>query len=114
MANIARLSALIGPARVTDMIFTARLLNAEEARAAGLVSEVLEDQALLLARAEALARQVAANAPLTLRATKESLRRLREHLPPDEDLIRLCYGSDDFREGMDAFLTKRAPVWRGT
>jgi enoyl-CoA hydratase/carnithine racemase len=114
MANIARLSALIGPARVTDMIFTARLLNAEEARAAGLVSEVLDDQVLLLARAEALARQVAANAPLTLRATKESLRRLREHLPPDEDLIRLCYGSDDFREGMDAFLTKRAPVWRGT
>ncbi|MBN8903359.1 MAG: enoyl-CoA hydratase/isomerase family protein, partial [Rhodospirillales bacterium] len=41
IANIARLAALIGPARVTEMIFTARLLDAEEARAAGLVSEVL-------------------------------------------------------------------------
>jgi enoyl-CoA hydratase/carnithine racemase len=113
MANIARLSALIGPARVTEMIFTARLLNAQEALAAGLVTEVLDDRPELLARAEALAVQVAGNAPLTLRATKEALRRLRDALPPDEDLIRLCYTSDDFREGMDAFLGKRAPVWKG-
>jgi enoyl-CoA hydratase/carnithine racemase len=113
IANVARLSALIGPARVTEMIFTARLLNAQEALAAGLVSEVVEDQPALMLRAEALARQVAGNAPLTLRATKEALRRLREDLPPDEDLIRLCYTSDDFREGMEAFLGKRAPVWTG-
>jgi enoyl-CoA hydratase/carnithine racemase len=113
MANLARLSALIGPARTIEMIFTARLFNAGEALAAGFVSEVLPDHAALMARAEALARQVAANAPLTLRATKEALRRLRENLPPDEDLIRLCYTSDDFREGMEAFLRKRPPVWQG-
>lgn len=113
MANVARLSALIGPARVTDMIFTARLFNADEAFSVGLVSEVLPDHAALMTRAEALARQVAANAPLTLRATKEALRRLRDALPPDEDLIRLCYTSEDFREGMEAFLGKRPPVWRG-
>ena len=113
MANVARLSALIGPARVTEMIFTARLLPAQEALGAGFVSEVMEDHAALMTRAEALARQVAANAPLTLRATKEALRRLRDNLPPDEDLIRLCYTSEDFREGMEAFLGKRAPVWRG-
>ena len=113
MANVARLSALIGPARVTEMIFTARLLSAQEALAAGLVSEVVEDHAALMTRAGALARQVAANAPLTLRATKEALRRLRDNLPPDEDLIRLCYTSEDFREGMEAFLGKRTPVWKG-
>ncbi len=113
IANIARLSALIGPARVTEMIFTARLFSAGEALATGLVSEVLADQPSLLTRAHELARQVAGNAPLTLRATKEALRRLRDALPPDEDLIRLCYTSDDFREGMEAFLAKRAPVWTG-
>ena len=115
MANIARLSALIGPARVKEIIFTARLVGAEEAKSVGLVSEVLPDHAALMARADALARAVAANAPLTLRATKEAVRRLRGPIAADadEDLILLCYLSQDFREGMEAFLGKRAPVWRG-
>ena len=54
-------------------------------------------------------------APLTLRATKEALRRLKERSlgAEDEDLILSCYMSADFREGMEAFLTKRAPVWTG-
>jgi enoyl-CoA hydratase/carnithine racemase len=113
MSNIARLSALVGPARVTEMIFTARLFSAEEALSAGLVTELLPDQPALIARAAELATLVAGHAPLTMRATREALRRLRDNLPPDEDLIRLCYTSQDFREGMDAFLTKRTPVWRG-
>lgn len=113
MSNIARLSALVGPARVIEMIFTARLFSAAEALAAGLVTEVLPDQPALEARAQDLATLLAGHAPLTMRATKEALRRLRDSLPPDEDLIRLCYSSQDFREGMDAFLTKRSPVWQG-
>jgi enoyl-CoA hydratase/carnithine racemase len=113
MANVARLSALIGPARVTEMIFTARLLDAAEAHGVGLVSEVVADGVALAERAKELAALVAGHAPLTLRATKEALRRLRDSLPPDEDLIRLCYTSADFREGMSAFLEKRQPVWRG-
>ncbi len=113
MSNLARLSALIGPARVIEMIFTARLFSAEEALSAGLVSQVLPDQAALEARATELATLLAGHAPLTMRATKEALRRLRDSLPPDEDLIRMCYESRDFREGMDAFLTKRPPVWQG-
>jgi len=113
MANIARLSALIGPGRVAEMIFTARLLSAAEAQATGLVSEVLADATALAVRAHELALLVASHAPLTLRATKEALRRLRDNLPPDEDLIRLCYTSADFREGMEAFLGKRPPVWQG-
>lgn len=113
MSNLARLSALIGPARVIEMIFTARLFSASEALSAGLVSEVLADQPALHARASELAMLVGGHAPLTMRATKEALRRMRDNLPPDEDLIRLCYTSRDFREGMDAFLTKRPPVWAG-
>jgi enoyl-CoA hydratase len=113
MSNIARLAALVGPARVTEMIFTARLYSAAEALAAGLVTEVLPDQPALEARATELATLLTGHAPLTMRATKEALRRLRDSLPPDEDLIRMAYESQDFREGMEAFLTKRAPVWRG-
>jgi enoyl-CoA hydratase len=113
MSNIARLSALVGPARVIEMIFTARLFSADEALSAGLVTEVLPDHDALAARAAELAALVGSHAPLTMRATREALRRLRDSLPPDEDLIRLCYTSQDFKEGMDAFLTKRTPVWHG-
>jgi enoyl-CoA hydratase len=113
ISNIARLSALVGPARVTEMIFTARLFSAAEALAVGLVTEMLPDHAALQARAGELATLLAGHAPLTMRATREALRRFRDNLPQDEDLIRLCYTSQDFREGMDAFLTKRTPVWRG-
>ncbi len=115
MANYTRLVALLGPARVTEIVFTSRLVEAEEAKAAGLVSEVLPDHAALLARAEVLARLLASQAPLTLRATKEAVRRIKQRLLPEEahDLVLLCYMSADFREGMDAFLTKRQPVWRG-
>jgi enoyl-CoA hydratase/carnithine racemase len=71
------------------------------------------DQQALEARALELATLLAQHAPLTMRATKEALRRLRDSLPPDEDLIRLCYTSQDFKEGMEAFLTKRSPIWHG-
>jgi len=113
VSNIARLTALVGSARVIEMIYTARLFSASEALGAGLITEMLPDQAALEARALELATLLAGHAPLTMRATKEALRRLRDNLPPDEDLIRMCYSSQDFREGMDAFLTKRPPVWSG-
>ena len=116
MSNYARLVSLLGSARVKEIIFTARLVGAGEAHAAGLLSEVLPDHAALLSRANELARTVASQAPLTLRATKEALRRIREKMTPqeDHDLILMCYMSRDFREGMDAFLNKRTPKWTGT
>ncbi len=79
------------------------------------MSEVLPDYASLQKRAVELARTVAAQAPLTLRVTKEALRRIREKMTPEDDpeLILKCYLSKDFREGMDAFLNKRKPHWTG-
>jgi enoyl-CoA hydratase/carnithine racemase len=113
MSNYARLSALIGPSRVKELVFLARLVEAGEAKSMGLLHEVVPDIAQLLPRAEEVARTVASHAPLTLRATKEALRRLQPHPDEDKDLILMCYMSADFREGMDAFLNKRTPVWQG-
>ena len=113
MNNYARLTALLGPARVKDMIFRARLIEADEALAMGLVSELVEDGAALARRAEALVREVAGLAPLTLQATKEAIYRLRTKPEGGSDLVLMCYMSEDFREGMEAFLNKRKPVWKG-
>jgi enoyl-CoA hydratase/carnithine racemase len=115
VASLARLVSIVGQARVREMIFTARLIEAEEAKALGLVSEVLPDAGAVMARAGELAHLLATHAPLTLRATKEGLRRLREQGPgaEDQDLIEMTYMSADFREGMEAFLAKRTPEWKG-
>ena len=112
--NLARLSELIGAGRVREIIFTARLVEAEEALSVGLISEVLPDEESLLARTTELAERVGSMAPLTLSATKEALRRNRTALKVDDaDLIISCYMSDDFRLGMEAFLGKTKPVWTG-
>lgn len=115
VASLARLAAIVGQARVREIVFTARLIGADEARAVGLVSEVLEDADAVMARAGELAALLAAHAPLTLRVTKEGLRRLRDEGPGahDRDLIETAYMSEDFKEGMEAFLAKRPPHWKG-
>jgi enoyl-CoA hydratase/carnithine racemase len=113
VANCARLAALMGAGRAMEMIFTARLLSAEEALAVGVVSEVLKGHEALMTRARELATTLAGHAPLTLRATKEAMRRVRMGRVDDGDLIRMCYMSEDFKEGLEAFLGKRRPEWRG-
>ena len=112
-SNIGRLSALIGATRLKEIIFTARLIEADEAAGIGLLHEVVEDLPALERRADELARLVASHAPLTLRATKQALLRAQPKPAEDEDLILMCYQSRDFREGMDAFLNKRQPQWTG-
>ena len=116
MPNYARLSALIGFARLKDLIMRARLMDAVEMLACGLLSEVTADEESLPERAQAMAEEVAAHAPLTLWATKQALRRVRDRLIPeggDSDLIVACYTSSDFHEGVESFLAKRKPIWTG-
>jgi len=113
LANYGRLVAMIGAGRVMEIMLTAKLIDAETARGIGLIGEVLPDHPALLVRADELARTLAGHAPLTIRATKEALRRLREGRRDDHDLVTQCFMSEDFREGMDPFLAKRKPDWKG-
>lgn len=114
-SNIARVAALTGVGRAVDMVMTTRLMGADEALAVGLVNELFDTPEALMSRAHALAAQIATQAPLTMRAAKEVVRRLRTRSAAvdDKDLMALCYGSADFQEGLDAFLTKRTPKFAG-
>ena len=115
-ATYSRLVDLMGPAAVKDLLFTGRLVDAAEAQSLGLVTRIVPADGIAAA-VQRLALDMAANAPLTLRATKELIRRVlakrRLARGEDADLVALCYTSADFREGVAAFLAKRKPIWKG-
>jgi enoyl-CoA hydratase/carnithine racemase len=115
-ANCGRLLDLAGPAAAKELLFTGRLVDGAEALALRLVNRVV-GAAAIDATVRELAATIAANAPLTIRATKETVRRIQasRRLAPDavEDLITMCYLSEDFRGAVRAFLDKRAPTFSG-
>lgn len=115
IASLQRLARVLGPGLTKELVLTARLIGAEEALSVGLVREVLPDADAVTARARTLAAEIAGMAPVTLRVTKEMFRRMdaADPAPADEDLIALCYASEDFREGLEAFLAKRPAAWKG-
>lgn len=115
-ATCSRLLEVVGPARLKEMLFTGRFIGAAEALALGLVNRI-EAAAAIAPAVRDYALEIASNAPLTIRATKEAVRRLlakrRLEANDDRDLIVSCYESADFREGIAAFLSKRPPRWTG-
>ena len=112
--NTARLVAQFGVGRTKRMLMLAELISAEEAAACGFV-DVLAAPGEIEAKLAEMCRRLLGHAPLTMHAAKEAIRRVTlENLPKGDDLVRLCYGSADFKKGVDAFLAKRPPEWRGS
>ena len=113
VGNVARVLAHFGTARAKRMLMLAEMVDAQEAKACGFV-EAIHAPEEIGAKAEAMCKRLIGHAPLTMRAAKEAMRRVTmADLPDGTDLIRACYGSADFKEGVDAFLAKRKPEWRG-
>jgi enoyl-CoA hydratase len=113
MANTARVIAAFGLSRAKRILMLAEVLDAEEARACGFVTEIAEPDKLD-ERVGVLVSKLSSNAPVTMRVVKESANRLlAANLPDGDDLVEKCYGSRDFKIGVEAFLTKQKPIWTG-
>jgi enoyl-CoA hydratase len=113
MANTARVIAAFGLGRAKRILMLAEVLDAEEARACGFVTEIAEPDKLD-ERVGVLVSKLSSNAPVTMRVVKESANRLLvANLPDGDDLVEECYGSRDFKIGVEAFLAKQKPLWTG-
>lgn len=112
MNNTARMVDLLGPALTRDLLLTGRMLDARDAALAGIANSVLMSSQLQEETIK-VAVELSTRARSTVAATKAMLIRLRDHRRPPaasaDDLIRECYGSREFKEGVQAFLDGRKP-----
>jgi len=103
----------LGPARTLDLLLRARLLPAEDAHAAGFVSELCDDDEIDKVADEVVG-ELRRHAPLSMWATKEAIRRIRRaQLPDGDDIVARVFGSDDFHGAVRAFVAKEEVNWTG-
>ncbi|SDY25413.1 Enoyl-CoA hydratase/carnithine racemase [Modestobacter sp. DSM 44400] len=113
MNTYSLLVSHLGPARTLDMLLRARLLSATDAAATGFVGEVCADGELDAVLGE-LVTTLLGHAPLSMRAAKRAVARLRRaNVPAGDDLVHEVFSSEDFRAGVAAFVSRGQVSWTG-
>jgi enoyl-CoA hydratase/carnithine racemase len=112
-----RLPRLVGRGRALQLILSGAMISAQEAYRIGLVNEVVPRNELI-ARAEAILAQIAANAPIAVKFSLEAVNKgletsLAEGLFIESSLFAICAASEDKKEGTAAFVERRAPQFKG-
>jgi len=114
LKNYQHLVASFGAMRTKEMLFTGRLLTASDALHYGFLTALADEEELITLVTE-VAEQISSLAPLTIWSVKEAQRRLdaAQKVIDFDDVVARIYGSSDFAEGVQSYLEKRKPYWRG-
>ncbi len=114
LKNYRHLVGAFGAMRTKEMLFTGRLLTAADALQCGFLTAIVDEDKLITHVTE-IAQQVSSLAPLTIWSVKEAQQRLNaaQEAIDFDDVVARIYSSSDFAEGVQAYLEKRKPHWRG-
>ena len=112
-----RMTRICGKSKAMELILTGEMINAEEAKAIGLVSKVVEPETLM-EEAMTLAGKIAKNAPLAVKYSAQAMKRgievpMEEAIKIENELFAKCFATQDQKEGMAAFLGKRKAEFQG-